>query len=68
LLTWVGIKGGGEIPSVESLTRIRLAYAALPSICLLFAILSMWKYPLTRERVEEIQAELRIRREAESAQ
>jgi Na+/melibiose symporter-like transporter len=62
MLIWAGIDEQTQTVAAESLTRIRLAYLIIPSICLAISISLMVKYPLTRNRVEEIQEELKKRR------
>lgn len=62
LLAGVGVKGQETSLPVEALTRVRLAYLAIPAVFLTLAIASMACYPLTRRRVQEIQRELRARR------
>jgi Na+/melibiose symporter-like transporter len=63
LLAWVGIKGGDAVPSAEAITRVRFAYMTIPAVCLTMAIVAMWRYPLSRARVMEIQTQLKSRRE-----
>ena len=59
LLAWAGVVGQESMLPEETLLTVRIAYLAIPVGFLSLAILSMWRYPLTRERVEAIQAELR---------
>ncbi len=49
----------------ETITNMRLMYSFVPAFLLLFALVVLFKYPLTKERVAEIKAELKARREAE---
>ncbi len=63
LLMNAGVTGKVESLSAESLTSIRAGYAIFPSFCLVVAIVAMAHYPLSRRRVEEIQEELRARRD-----
>lgn len=62
-LTFAGIKGGAmdtlNALSPTLLTMLRGAYAFFPAICLLIGIVIMARYPLTKKRVEEIQAQLK---------
>lgn len=59
LLAWVGVEGQEATLPMETLWKVRVAYLAIPVVFLSLAIWSMRAYPLTRERVEEIQAQLR---------
>lgn len=59
LLAWVGIAGQESTLAPEILFKVRLAYLSIPVLFLSLAVLSMWFYPLTRERVSEIQEKLR---------
>jgi len=62
LLTWVGIDSKNETVDPNSLVQLRYAYALIPAAFLVLAVVLMWRYPLDRKRVEEIQKELRVRR------
>lgn len=56
---------GGRAPLEQpeaALLMLRLLVSAVPACMLLLAILTAWRYPLSRERFQEIQAELRRRR------
>jgi len=59
LLAWAGVVGQETMLSEETLLKVRTAYLFIPVIFLSLAVLSMWRYPLTRERVTEIQSQLR---------
>lgn len=63
LLAWVGVAGQETSLPAEILLKVRLAYLSIPVVFLSFAVLAMWFYPLTRDRVAEIQAQLKSRRE-----
>lgn len=62
LLAWVGIVGQETSLPATVLYQVRLAYLWIPVAFLTLAIVSMWAYPLTRERVTEIQSRLRLQR------
>jgi Na+/melibiose symporter-like transporter len=62
LLAFVGIRGQETTLSAETLEAVRLAYLGIPVFFLSAAIISMLFYPLSRSRVEQIQAKLRERR------
>jgi len=63
LSSWVlvrlGFEGENLNPTIEQLFTLRWFYIVVPVTAMVGAILCMWKYPLTRERVKEIQGELR---------
>ncbi|MDA3882541.1 MAG: MFS transporter [Bacteroidales bacterium] len=64
VLMWVGIEGANPIITVEKLINIRTLYLIVPTIAMCMTIFFIWKYPLSKERVNEIQAELAIKRES----
>lgn len=49
----------------KTITNMRLMFSFVPAFLLLFALFVLIKYPLTKERVAEIKAELKARRESE---
>jgi Na+/melibiose symporter-like transporter len=62
LLTWVGIDSAKETVLPESLNHLRFAYALIPASFLAVAVVLMISYPLSRQKVNEIQVQLRARR------
>jgi GPH family glycoside/pentoside/hexuronide:cation symporter len=68
VLTFIGYEAGAEKMTPETLTRLRLFIALFPSACLIAAIITFSRYQLSRERLHEIQAAIRERREAASAE
>jgi Na+/melibiose symporter-like transporter len=62
LLAWAGVNSANDSVAPAMLDRVRVSYAVLPVVFLGGAILVMWRYPLTRARVEAIQAELALRK------
>lgn len=62
LLAGVGVVGQETSLPAETLINVRLAYLGIPVVFLSLAVLSMWFYPLTRERVTDIQEQLKLRR------
>jgi len=48
--------------SVETVTKIRLNFALIPAVGLTIALLAVFLYPLTRERMAEIRQQLEARR------
>ncbi|MBI5919750.1 MAG: MFS transporter [Nitrosomonadales bacterium] len=63
LLAWAGVAGQETMLSDDTLLKVRLAYLCIPVVFLSLAVWAMWFYPLTRERVASIQAELKSRRD-----
>ena len=59
MLVRLGFEGENLNPTIEQLFTLRWFYIVVPVTAMVGAILCMWKYPLTRERVKEIQGELR---------
>ncbi len=64
VLIWVGIEGANPIISVSNLITIRTLYIIFPTLAMLGTIFFIWKYPLTKSRVFEIQEELAIKRQS----
>jgi GPH family glycoside/pentoside/hexuronide:cation symporter len=62
VLAWAGYVERAERQTPQTLTAIRLLIALVPALVLLGAITVAWRYPLTRKRHQEIQAELAQRR------
>lgn len=46
----------------SALQMLRLLVSVIPAVMLVFAVMVAWRYPLTRERYQEIQAQLAVRR------
>jgi len=63
LSSWVlvrlGFEGENLNPKIEQLFTLRWFYIVVPVTAMVGAIMCMWRYPLTRERVREIQDQLR---------
>ncbi len=51
----------------EVIFRMRLMYSLVPAGMLFFALAILWRYPLTRDRVNQVKAELKKRHQAEDA-
>lgn len=51
----------------STITNMRLLDSFIPAVCLLIALVILWRYPITRERLAEIQEELKKRRTAAEA-
>jgi Na+/melibiose symporter-like transporter len=64
VLAWAGYVQRAERQTPQTLTAIRLLIALVPAIVLFGAIVIAWRYPLTRKRHHDIQAELAQRRAA----
>jgi GPH family glycoside/pentoside/hexuronide:cation symporter len=62
VLKLVGFDQNAAIQTAETITKLRIADIAIPSLTALFAILVMWKYDLTETKAREIKAILVERR------
>jgi GPH family glycoside/pentoside/hexuronide:cation symporter len=62
ILAWAGYVEGAQRQTPQTLTAIRLLIALAPAIILVAAVTVAWRYPLTRERHRQIQAQLAGRR------
>jgi GPH family glycoside/pentoside/hexuronide:cation symporter len=62
VLAWAGYVERAERQTTQTLTAIRLLIAVVPAIILFGAVVVAWRYPLTRGRHRDIQAELAQRR------
>ena len=63
LIAFAGYEAGAETMSPETITILRYFLTFFPMACLLIAALIFKFYPLTRERIHEIQAQLNARQE-----
>lgn len=62
VLKSVGFEAGAATQTVEAMTNLRLADIIIPAATAAIAILVMWGYNLSEERVENIKAQLIERR------
>ena len=58
VLVWLGFQGEDLHPTTQQLFTLRWFYIVFPVVAMFGAILCMWRYPLTKERVTEIQQRL----------
>jgi GPH family glycoside/pentoside/hexuronide:cation symporter len=56
----------GAAQPEEVITRMRLYFSIIPGVLCFLGLLLLYKYPLTRERMVEVKAELARRRAAEA--
>ncbi len=68
VLVRLGFEGENLDPTTQQLFTLRWFYIVVPVVSMVGAILCMWWYPLTKEKVLEIQAELKARRGETSLQ
>lgn len=59
VLVKLGFEGDNLNPTEGQLFTLRWFYIVVPVISMLAAIFCMWKYPLTKEKVQEIQNKLK---------
>lgn len=53
-----------QVQTPKTILNMRLLYSFVPGGMLLFSLFLLWRYPLTKERMAEIKAELKRRHEA----
>lgn len=54
--------GGNQAP--QTILNMRLMFSFVPAGLLLFALIALWRYPLTREYMEQVKAKLIVNRAA----
>ena len=59
VLVKLGFEGDNINPTVQQLFTLRWFYILVPVVAMVLAIVLMWRYPLTKEKVNEIQAKLK---------
>lgn len=64
VLIWVGIDGANPIISTDDLVDVRVMYVIIPTIAMLGTIFFIWKYPLSKSKVMEIQEQLAVKRQS----
>ncbi len=64
VLIWVGIDGANPIISADKIMDIRIMYVIIPTIAMIGTIFFIWKYPLSKARVFEIQEQLAAKRQS----
>jgi len=62
VLKYIGFQGGAPTQTAETITNLRLADIAIPSLTAFLAIIVMWNYDLSEEKADAIKAELIKRR------
>jgi len=63
VLVALGIGGADPILSQHQLFTLRFLYVLIPVVVMFISVIFIWKYPLTRVKVQEIQAQLAISRQ-----
>jgi len=58
--------GANQTP--EAILRMRVMFSVVPAGLLLLALVALWRYPLTREYMEEVKGKLRIDRATRDAE
>lgn len=59
VLVRLGFEGENLNPTMEQLFTLRWFYIAVPVAAMIAAIILMWRYPLTKDRVTEVQLKLK---------
>ncbi|MEO9474762.1 MAG: MFS transporter [Cyclobacteriaceae bacterium] len=62
VLKFVGFESGAATQTVEAMTNLRIADVIIPSVTALLAIVIMWGYDLSEDRVRDIKEKLTKRR------
>jgi GPH family glycoside/pentoside/hexuronide:cation symporter len=62
VLVKLGFEGTDLHPTAQQLFTLRWIYIVIPAVAMSAAILCMWRYPLTKARVTEIQEQLKQKR------
>lgn len=62
ILVWIGVDGSNPVITVEKMFTVRVLYMIIPAIAMVGTIILIWKYPLTKQKVYEIQQQLEERR------
>ena len=52
----------GAHQTPETILRMRIMFSIIPACLLLFALVALWRYPLTREYMAEVNEKLKIMR------
>ena len=60
LLGWIGIEGKDMVPDEDQIFWLRSLRASLPVVLSIGAVLCLNRYPLTRERLDEMRMAARI--------
>jgi len=60
-LKWAGFNQDIGAQSDDTLTKLRIAYIAVPVVTTLLSIIIMWSYNITEKRADEIREELKKR-------
>ena len=61
VLVIAGLDPKAAVQTPETILNLRLLYSFVPGTLLLLALLLLWRYPLTAQRMTEIKAELQRR-------
>jgi glycoside/pentoside/hexuronide:cation symporter, GPH family len=62
LLPWLGYVPGAAAQTPDAIWAMKLAWGPLPAVFFVLTVLVVRRFPLTQQRVHEIQAELAARR------
>jgi len=62
LISIAGVSaGGGEIPSAESILRLRVLFSTVPPVVIMITIAIAFRYPLTKAKMRDVQQQLELR-------
>ncbi|MDR2962718.1 MAG: MFS transporter [Bacteroidales bacterium] len=66
MLVQIGVDGSNPVITVEKMFTVRVFFVIIPTIAMLGTIFFIWKYPLTKAKVYEIQQQLAYKRAAQA--
>lgn len=64
MLVQIGVNGANPVITVEKMLSVRIFYMIIPTVAMIGTIVFIWKYPLTKQKVYEIQQQLAAKRAA----
>ncbi|MCL2328501.1 MAG: MFS transporter [Bacteroidetes bacterium] len=66
ILVQIGVDGSNPVITIEKMFQVRVLYAIIPTVAMIGTIVFIWKYPLTKQKVYEIQQQLAVKRAAKA--
>lgn len=66
VLIYIGVDGANPVITFEKMFQVRIMYAIIPTVAMVGTIVLIWKYPLTKQKVFDIQQQLVAKRAAKA--
>ncbi|MDR1762253.1 MAG: MFS transporter, partial [Bacteroidales bacterium] len=66
MLVQIGVEGANPVITVEKMLTVRIFYVIIPTVAMIGTIVFIWKYPLTKQRILDIQQQLQVKRAAKA--